>query len=74
MSDRERDWLLREVAVAAHLSDADRMRILQDLLRTVDAIRRTKTPEQVRLEDEIRYQLDILPGRERYRALAERLE
>lgn len=70
----EYDWLRREVAAAASLTDADRIRILRDLLRTIEAIRRTKTPEQLRREEEVRRLLDEAPGRERYRRLAERLE
>jgi hypothetical protein len=70
---REREWLEREAAMARRLTDADRIRILRDLLRTIDAIRRTKSPEPLRREEEVRRALDE-PGRARYRALAERLE
>ena len=70
---RERAWLEGEVRRAAGLTDADRVRILQDLLRTADAIRRAKSPEELRREDEVRRSLDA-PGRARYIALAERLE
>jgi hypothetical protein len=71
-SDRERHWLEREVARAASLSDADRVRILRDLLRTADAIRRGKSPEENRRAEEARRLLDE-PGRARYRALVARL-
>lgn len=76
MSSRERkqiEWLRGEVAAAASLTDADRIRILRDLLRTVDAIRRTKTPEEIRRDDEVRRIVDETPGRERYLALCENL-
>lgn len=75
MSDRERrerEWLEGEVARAASLTDADRIRILRDLGRTIDAIRRTKTPEELRREDEVHRILDIEPGRRRYMAWVER--
>ena len=70
---REREWLESEVRLAAGLTDADRIRILRDLLRTAEAIRRTKPPEQLRREDEVRRILEDDPARERYEALAERL-
>jgi hypothetical protein len=70
--DRERQWLEREVACAASLSDADRVRILRDLLRTADAIRGGKSPEENARAEEVRRLLDE-PGRARYRALIERL-
>jgi hypothetical protein len=70
--DREREWLEREVAWAANLTDADRVHILRDLLRTADAIRRGKTPGENRRAEEVRRLLDE-PGRARYRALIERL-
>jgi hypothetical protein len=69
---REREWLEREVALAARLSDADRIRILEDLWQTVEAIRATKSPEQIEREERVRRELDE-PGRARYRALAARL-
>jgi len=72
--DRERAWLESEVRLAAGLTDADRIRILRDLLRTADAIRKTKTVQELKRDDEVRMILDTLPGRERYVALAERLE
>lgn len=75
MSDREqreRNGIEAEVAFAAGLSDADRIRILRDLLRTVDAIRKSKSPEELRREEEVR-RLEELAGRERYVALWERL-
>jgi hypothetical protein len=71
--DREREWLEREVRLAAGLTDADRVRILRDLLRTAEAIRRTKPPEQLRREEEVRRLLEDVPVRERLMALAERL-
>jgi hypothetical protein len=69
---REQDSLAAEVAFAAGLSDADRIRILRDLLRTVDAIRKSKSPEELRREEEVRRILDELPGRKRYISLSER--
>jgi hypothetical protein len=62
----EKEWLKREVARAASLTDADRIRILRDLLRTVDAIRRTKPPDQLRREGDVRRALEDAPARERY--------
>jgi hypothetical protein len=70
--DRERQWLEHEVACAASLTDADRVRILRDLLRTADAIQRGKSPEENRRAEEARRLLDE-PGRARYRALVARL-
>jgi hypothetical protein len=72
-SEREREWLEREVAMAARLTDADRIRILLDLLRTADAIQATKSPEQLEREEAVRRQIDG-EGLERYRALIARLE
>jgi hypothetical protein len=69
---REHEWLLREVEYAARLTDAERSQILDDLWLTVEAIRATKSPEQLLREDEVRRQLDEA-GLARYRALAERL-
>jgi hypothetical protein len=40
---QEREGLAAEVAFAAGLSDADRVRVLRDLLRTADAIRKSKS-------------------------------
>ena len=57
---REREWLEAEVAAAASLTDADRVRILRDLRRTAAAIRAGKSADELDRE-------------ERYRALAERL-
>lgn len=68
----EREGLAAEVAFAAHLTDADRIRILRDLLRTADAIRKSKSAEELRREEEVRQSLDQ-PGRRRYLALCERL-
>jgi hypothetical protein len=70
---REHEWLEREVAAAASLTDAERTWILEDLWRTVEAIRATKSPEQLLREEQVRRELDA-PGLARYRALAERLE
>jgi hypothetical protein len=69
---REREWLEGDVAQAALLTDADRIRVLRDLLRTTAAIRRTKSPRDLRRDEEIRRAMDE-PGRARYRALVERL-
>ncbi|MBI4564973.1 MAG: hypothetical protein HY716_09810 [Planctomycetes bacterium] len=71
---RERDWLAREVALAASLTDADRVRILRDLLRTADAIRRSKSPDELRRDEEVRRFLEDRPARARYIALVERIE
>ena len=71
--DRERRWLESEVRRAASLSDADRIRILRDLLRTAQAIRREKSSEDLQREEEVRRFLEEIPGRERYIALVERL-
>src|SRR5947199_10845084 len=71
-SDRERQWLEREVAWAAFLTDADRVRILRDLLRTADAIQRAKSPEEIQRAEEVRRLLDE-SGRARYCALIGRL-
>ncbi|MBI5851952.1 MAG: hypothetical protein HZB39_13140 [Planctomycetes bacterium] len=69
---RELEWLRREVAAAAGLSDADRVAILEDLWATAEAIRATTTPEQLERDEQARRVLDG-PGLERYCALAERL-
>ena len=69
---REREWLEGDVGRAALLTDADRIRVLQDLLHTAAAIRRTKSPDDLRRDEEVRRALDE-PGRARYRALIERL-
>ena len=69
---REREWLRGEVAAAAHLDDADRTAILEDLWLTAEAIRDTKSADQLRREELARQILDG-PGLERYRALAARL-
>ncbi len=63
----------REVARAARLTDADRIRILQDLWRTHVAIRRTKSPEALRRESEVRRILEEEPARARYRDWVRRL-
>jgi hypothetical protein len=69
----ERAWLENEVQLAENLTDADRIRILRDLLRTVDAIRRNKSQEELRHEEEVRWRLELAPARERYAKLVERL-
>jgi hypothetical protein len=69
---REHEWLAGEVAFSARFSDADRIRILRDLLRTADAIRKTKSAEEIRREEEVRRQLEDLPARERYAAAFEK--
>jgi hypothetical protein len=71
---REREWLEAEVRWAASLTDAERVRILLDLLRTADAIQKTKTPEQREREEEVRWSLEDEPALRRYAAVAERLE
>lgn len=70
--EREREWLEREVAAAESLTDEDRVRILCDLIETAEAIRITKSKDELEREEAVRRELDR-PGRERYRALAERL-
>ncbi len=75
MSERdrkEREGIAAEVAFAAGLSDADRIRILRDLLRTADAIRKSKSPDELRQDEEVRRFLED-GGRARYIALCERL-
>ena len=69
---REEEGLAAEVAFAADLTDADRIRILHDLLRTADAISKSKSAEELRREEEVRQSLEE-PGRQRYIALCERL-
>ena len=71
---REREWLAGEVRMAAKLSDRDRIRILRDLLETAEAIRRSKIPDELRRDEEVRNALEREPGLRRYRALAERLQ
>lgn len=70
--EREREWLSREVDSAQSLTDEDRVRILCDLLDTTAAIQATKSEEQLRREEQVRRELER-PGKDRYRALAERL-
>ncbi len=70
--EREREWLEAEVAAARFLSDSDRVRILRDLWRTAVAIRAGKSTEELEREDHVRRELDR-PGKDRYRALVERL-
>jgi len=69
---RVRERLAEEVAFSAKLSDADRIRILRDLLRTADAIRRTKSADELRRDEEIRRLLDEAPARQRHVALWEK--
>jgi hypothetical protein len=69
---REREWLEGDVAQAASLTDTDRIAVLRDLLRTAAAIQRTKSPRDLRRDEEIRRAMDE-PGRARYRALVKRL-
>jgi hypothetical protein len=76
MSTRERqeqEGIAAEVEFAAGLTDADRIRIFRDLLRTADAICKSKSPEELRRDEEVRRSLDE-PGRQRYLALCERLD
>jgi hypothetical protein len=70
---REREWPDSEVRLAAGLTDQDRIRILRDLLRTAEAIQRTKSPDQLRREEEVRRLLEDEPALGRWAALAERL-
>ena len=70
---REREWLEREVEAARHLTDQERTAILEDLWQTIEAIRATKTEDQLRREELAREQLDG-EGLARYRALVERLQ
>jgi hypothetical protein len=70
---REREGLAAEVAFAAGLTDAERIRILRDLLRTADAIRRSKSAADLFRDEQVRRLLEE-PGRKRYIALCERLE
>jgi hypothetical protein len=73
-NQREKEWLAGEVRMAANLSDRDRIRILRDLLETAESIRRSKTPEELRRDEEVRNALEREPGLRRYRALCERLQ
>jgi hypothetical protein len=68
----EREWLEREAAWASRLTDQDRIRILRDLLRTVEAVRRTKSIEQLQREEEVRRILEDTPGRARYLEFCDR--
>jgi hypothetical protein len=70
---RERARLDDEVRLASRLTDADRARIFDDLLRTADAIQKTKSAEQLQREEEVRRVLDETPGRQRYFELMDRL-
>ena len=69
---REHEGLAGEVEFAADLTDADRIRIFRDLLRTADAINKSKSAEELRRDEEVRRSLEE-PGRQRYLALCERL-
>jgi hypothetical protein len=71
---RENEWLAGEVRLAAELSDRDRIRILRDLLETLESIRKTKSPQELRREEEVREALEREPGLRRYEALVARLE
>jgi hypothetical protein len=62
------EWLESEVKLAGNLTDADRIRIFRDLLRTAEAIQRTKSADQLKREEEVRDELNR-PGRERYTRL-----
>lgn len=69
---RNREWLEGEAALAATLTDADRVGILRSLLRAVAAIERSKPPEQLEREEQL-LRAEREAGLARYRALAERL-
>lgn len=69
----EREELAAEVAWTANLSAADRLRMLRYLLRTADAIRKSKSVEQLQRGEEVHQRLEDLPGRERYIAFCESL-
>jgi hypothetical protein len=73
-NQREKEWLAAEVRMAANLTDRDRIRILRDLLEAAESIRRSKTPEDLRRDEEVRNALEREPGLRRYRALVERLQ
>jgi hypothetical protein len=75
MNERERrepEGLAAEVEFAADLTDSDRIRILRDLLRTADIIRKSKSAEELRRDESVRRSLDE-PGRRSYMAFCERL-
>lgn len=69
---RELEGLTAEVEFAAALTDADRIRIFRDLLRTADAINKTKSANELQRDEEVRRVFEE-PGRQRYIALCERL-
>jgi hypothetical protein len=69
---REQEGLAAEVVFAADLTDADRIRIVRDLLRTADAICKSKSAEELQRDEEVRRALEE-PGRQRYIAFCERL-
>ncbi|MFY9344668.1 MAG: hypothetical protein WAT39_19400 [Planctomycetota bacterium] len=69
---REIERLRQEVALAAKLTDAERVEIMADLWQFAELIRATKSEDQLRREEIARQILDG-PGMERYRALAARL-
>jgi hypothetical protein len=52
-------------------AETKHLRILRDLLRTADAICKSKSPEELRRDEEFRRSLEE-PGRKRYLALCER--
>jgi hypothetical protein len=68
----ELEWLRGEVEAAAGLDDAARIAILEDLWATAEAIRATKSPEQLEREERARQILDGV-GLIRYRELAKSL-
>ena len=70
--EREREWLATEISGYRSLTDEDRVRTFCDLLDTAAAIQATKSKHQLDREEQVRRELDR-PGKERYRALAERL-
>jgi len=69
---REQEGLAAEVEFAADLTDADRIRILRDLLRTADAIRKSKSAEELQRDEEVRRSLEE-PRPQRYIGRWERL-
>lgn len=69
----ELECLKRDAALAARLTDEERIRIVEDLWETAQAIRRSKSPDEIRREESARRELDA-PGRERYQELAARLQ
>jgi hypothetical protein len=70
---RERERPDPDVRLAAGLTDQGRIRILRDLPRTAEAIQRTKPPDWLRREEDVRRLLEDDPALGRWAALAERL-